>query len=66
MSAIVIEVMLYVKMAFTREAEDTKEVSVNKFCHHEAFPAFLPHTSLPSLNCCVFLKLVHDLILDLL
>lgn len=50
-SIIVIEVMPYVKMAFTREAEDRKEMSGNKFCHHEAFPGFLAHARLLFLKC---------------
>lgn len=33
-------------MAFTREAEDRKEMSGNKFYHCEAFPGFLVHASL--------------------
>lgn len=39
MSAIVIEVMLYVKMSFIREVMP-----------HEAFLGFLAHPSLPFLN----------------
>lgn len=42
------EVMLYVKISFERETEDRKEGGV---CHHEAFPGFLAHTSIPFLNC---------------
>lgn len=48
--AIVRELMLYVQMTSAREAEDRK-VCGNKFCHHEAFPGFLAHASLPFLNC---------------